>query len=142
MAYLPDGVPGPEPTFDDNPFWEHCAKGELRFQRCGGCGLVRNPPGPACPRCQSFACDWVAAGDDAELFSFTVVHYSAQGAIAPALPYNVAIVRFPSLNDVRLVSNVIDTPAAGLRIGMELALVFETAGNGRPVPRFRPKGAA
>lgn len=137
MAYLPDGVPGPEPTIDDRVFWEHCAARELRFQRCCGCGRFRHPPAPACPRCRSFDSDWVRAEDEAELFSFTIVHYSAQAAIAPALPYNVAIVRFQSFHDVRLVSNVVDAAPGDLRIGMRLTLAFEAAGNGHLIPRFR-----
>jgi len=137
MAYLPDAVPSPEPTLDDRAFWEYCDKQELRFQRCTRCGRVRHPPAPACPHCQSFDSDWVEAPDEAELFSFTVVRHAAHPAVSPALPYNVAIVLFRSLDNVRLVSNVVDAAPEDLRIGMRLALVWERAGNGRSIPRFR-----
>ena len=30
-------------------FWDGTAAGELRIQRCGGCGALRHPPGPMCP---------------------------------------------------------------------------------------------
>jgi uncharacterized OB-fold protein len=142
MSYLPDAMPGPEPTIDDKPFWDFCKAGELRFQRCTQCGRFRHPPGPTCPRCHSFTSEWVRAPDEAELFSFTIVHYSAMPQITPALPYNVAIVRFPSCDDVRIVSNVVEANRDKLRIGMPLSLVFETASNGMRLPRFRPKKLA
>ncbi|MGE0799112.1 MAG: Zn-ribbon domain-containing OB-fold protein [Lautropia sp.] len=136
MAYLPAAAGSPDPTIDDKPFWAYCAARELRFQQCAGCGRFRHPPAPACPSCRSFASRWVRARDEAELFSFTVVHYAAHPDVESALPYNVAIVRFPSFDDVRLVSNVIDVDPAALRIGMPLRLVWEEAGSGMPLPRF------
>lgn len=142
MAYLPDGVPGPEPTVDDRPFWEACRARELRFQRCADCGLFRHPPTPACARCRSLRSEWIRAVDEAELFSFTVVHHPAHDAVTASVPYNVAIVLFPSFDGVRLVSNVVDCPPGELRIGMRLSLVWESAGNGMMLPRFRRIPAA
>jgi uncharacterized OB-fold protein len=138
MAYLPATVPGPEPTIDDRPFWHHCQARELRFQRCAACRRLRHPPTPACPHCRSRQDEWIAAGTEAELYSFTVVHHPAHEAVEHVVPYNVAIVRFRALDDLRLVSNVVDCAPAALRIGMRLALVWERAGNGLWVPRFRP----
>ena len=139
MSYLPADIPGPEPTIDDAPFWQFCAHQELRFQRCAECGLFRHPPSPVCTRCQSFKSEWLAAQDEAELFSFTVVHNPAHPSIGPALPYNIAIVLFPSFDNVRLISNVVDARPEELRIGMKLDLVWERAGNGGMLPRFRKR---
>jgi uncharacterized OB-fold protein len=134
-------LPGPDPTIDDKPFWDYCQAKELRFQRCSACDRFRAPPQPACPHCQSFDCSWVEAKDEAELFSYTVVHYKGHPAIAPALPYNVAVVLFPSFDNVRLISNVVGVGNDALRIGMKLQLVWEEAGNGIPLPRFTPAEA-
>lgn len=136
MSYLPSGIPGPEPTIDDRPFWEFCDRQELRIQRCARCGRHRMPPRPACPHCQAFEHEWVQASDDAELFSFSVVHQPAHPAISEAVPYNIAIVAFPSCDHARLISNVVDVPNEELRIGMKLKVTWEKAGNGRTIPRF------
>jgi len=32
-------------------FWEHCARGELRLQRCADCGSYLWPPAPVCDGC-------------------------------------------------------------------------------------------
>lgn len=137
MSYFPRGTPGPEPAIDDAAFWEWCAKGELRFQRCAGCGRFRLPPMPACSHCRSFEFEWVRAPETGEVFSFTVVHHAAHRAIGPALPYNIAIVAFPECDGVRLVSNVMDAAPGELEIGMRVGLAWDTAGNGRTVPRFK-----
>jgi len=136
MSYFPEVIPGPDPSIDDAPFWAFCADGVLKFQRCADCGRYRHPPTPACPRCKSFARQWVQAGDDAELFSFTVVHYPSLSGIQPVLPYNVAIVQFPSQDNVRLISNVVDAKPDELRIGMRLDLAWDKCGDVL-VPRFR-----
>jgi uncharacterized protein len=141
LPYLPDAIPGPDPTIDDRAFWDYCRTGELRFQRCAECGRFRAPPTPVCPRCQSDCCEWIEASDEAELFSYTVVHFKAHPGIASALPYNVAIVRFPSFDNVRLVSNVVGIENADLHIGMPLVLVWEGSASAIPVPRFKPREA-
>ena len=48
----------PVPTEDTKPYWESCARGELRMQRCGECGHVRFPPSALCPRCLSERHEW------------------------------------------------------------------------------------
>ncbi len=138
MSYFSEVVPGPDPTIDDAPFWNSCAQRKLRFQRCPECKRYQHPPTPACPRCKSFEREWIEANDEAELYSFTVVHYPSLKGIEDTLPYNVAIVRFPSFNDVRLISNVVDTKPDELRIGMKLSLVWEER-DGILLPRFRKK---
>jgi len=141
VSYLPAGVPSPEPTIDDQPFWDYCAAGELRFQRCPDCARFRHPPAPACPHCHSFRSEYVRAPDEAELFSFTIVHHAAHPAVAGTLPYNVAIVLFRPLDNVRLVSNIVDVAPADIRIGMRLHLVWEEAASGMKIPRFAAHAA-
>ena len=51
---VPSGSPGvirPVTSPDTEFFWAGTAAGELRVQRCGGCGALRHPPGPMCPSC-------------------------------------------------------------------------------------------
>lgn len=136
MAYLPDGLPAPEPTMDDAPFWHAVAERRLAFQQCADCGRVRHPPTPICGRCRSSALRWAEAPSHAVLFTYTVVHYAAHPAVGAAVPYNVAVVEFPELDGVRLISNLVDVAPGDLGIGMALELVWERAGEGW-LPRFR-----
>jgi uncharacterized OB-fold protein len=140
MTYLSDAIPEPQPTIDDRAFWNFCNQRQLRFQRCSDCSRFRAPPTPTCPHCQSDRLEWIEARDEAQLFSYTVVHYSAHPGVSASVPYNVAIVLFPSFDNVRLVSNVVGIPNEELKIGMRLRLVWETKGGGFVLPRFAPKG--
>jgi uncharacterized OB-fold protein len=53
-------------------FWEGTAAGELRIQKCGACGALRHPPGPACPECHAFDRRHVVASGRGTLFSYVV----------------------------------------------------------------------
>ncbi len=135
--YLPPLDIGRPTLVEHLAFWRHCAQGELRFQRCDGCAVWRHPPSPLCPRCGSTQARWALASNDAELFSYTVVHHAASAALQHAVPYNIAIVAFPSLGMLRLVSNVIDATPEQLRIGMALELVWQRVDAGRQLPLFK-----
>ena len=137
MAYLPNDVPGPRPRDHDKTFWEFCQQRELRFQRCLACHKFRHPPAPVCRYCRSCESEWVRAPETGEIFSFTVVHHPAHPAVASITPYNVIIVDFPEFDHVRLVSNLVDATPEEVQIGSRVSLVWETAGNGMIVPRFR-----
>jgi uncharacterized OB-fold protein len=139
MAYLPDEIPGPEPTVADQQFWDYCQQRKLRFQRCSACQCFRHPPTPACPYCHAFESEWLQAPETGVIFSFTIVHHAAHPAMKEIVPYNVAIVDFPECDHARLVSNVIDVAPTDIRIGMAVTLAWETAGNGMIVPRFKRK---
>lgn len=136
--YLP--TPPPNPPLEAVPFWEWCKKRELRFQQCANCGRCRHHPAPYCRFCLSPECVWVPAPDEAELFSYTVVHNAVSEELRPFVPYNIAIVAFPSLN-VRLISNVIDLAPEELRIGMPLRLTWQECSDGTPLPLFLGKKA-
>jgi uncharacterized protein len=81
----------------------------------------------------------VRAPETGVVFSFTIVHHPAHPAIKAVVPYNIVVVDFPAYDHVRLVSNLIDVPPQEIRIGMEVVLAWETAGNDMVVPRFRRK---
>lgn len=138
MSYLPADAPLPDPEIWERPFWDFCRQRCLRFQACAACGRVRHPPMPCCPNCRSFKDIWIEASDDAELYTYTVVHNPNHPALIGTVPYNIALVIFPSLQGVRLVTNIVDCRNDELKIGMPLSLVWEEPVPGRVLPRFRP----
>ncbi|MAL79131.1 MAG: thiolase [Sneathiella sp.] len=137
MQYMPDAVPGPEPSFDDATYWANCTEKKLTFQQCGSCKAFRHPPGPFCPKCQSDKIDWVAAPEEAKLFSFTFIYHPAHEAVRGRIPYNVAVVSFPTLGGVRLITNIVDADPGDLEIGMTVRLVWGKSGNGQTIPLFK-----
>ena len=140
MIYLPAETPFPEPAPWERQFWTFCGQRSLRFQSCAQCAVMRHPPMPVCAYCQSLDAEWREASDDAELFTFTIVHHPNHPALIESAPYNVALVIFPGMQGVRLVSNIVDCHGDDLRIGMELSLVWQEPAPGQVLPRFRPRG--
>jgi len=135
--YLPDLGPIMAPQLPEHLiFWEYCAKRELRFQCCIECTQWRHPPAPICPHCGSMKVKWKIAPTRAELFSYTVVHHASSPLLCEHVPYNIAIVSFPDLGDIRIVSNVLNIAPKDLQIGMPLKLVWQEQAPERVVPLF------
>ena len=66
----------PQVTPDTAFFWAGTAAGELRIQRCAGCGALRHPPGPMCPACGTPGDGgYVVAAGTGEVFSYVVHHH-------------------------------------------------------------------
>lgn len=137
--YLPADLV-PVPSLDERVFWSHCAGRHLKFQRCGACGHHRHPPGPICTSCQSDRIEWVEAPQAATVYSYTIVHHPSHPAMRSRVPYNVALITFAGLDEVRLISNVVDATAEQMVIGMAVRLHWEGPVGGYWLPRFRRTG--
>ena len=137
MTYFDDHDVAPAPNADDGPFWANCAQRRLAFQKCRACRALTHPPLGVCPRCQSTDREWTEAPEVARVYSFTWIHTAALDAVAGRLPYNVAVVEFPALPGVRLVTNIVDAKRGQLAIGDRVALTWETLPGGEALPRFR-----
>lgn len=59
---------------DNAYFFEGTASHELRIQKCNACGVLRHPPGPACPDCGAFDRGYVVAAGTGTVFSYLVHH--------------------------------------------------------------------
>ena len=140
-------VPFPDPAdADDAAFWAALRAGELRIQRCDGCGVLRHPPRPVCAHCGGTERGWEAVSGAGEVWSFTVVHPPTLPAFADRTPYGAVVVRLDE--GVFLVSNVIDCPVEELVVGMRVELALTTiaadpeAGGDVVLPYFRRAGGA
>ena len=85
------GKPVPVPTPETQPFWDGCAAGELRIQRCADCGRPYFYPRPVCPACGSRNVEWFTASGRATLYSYVINHRPAPGFEDDA-PYAIAVV--------------------------------------------------
>jgi uncharacterized OB-fold protein/acyl dehydratase len=145
----PAAAPPPEPSAaparprpavnDDNRFfWEGLEGGHLLIQRCAGCGALRHPPRPMCPRCRSLEWDTVCASGRGTVHSYVVPHHPRLPAFPE--PYVVALVDLEE--GTRLVSNLMDVAPADVRIGMAVRLrVSRPDGGGPALPLFEPAGS-
>lgn len=136
LTYLPQDMPLPEPNPDDRPFWDACARKELRIQCCADCGSFRHPPSPKCGNCRSARSLWKQVSGDGMVFSYTIAHFATHAALKESLPYNVAVVLLEEAGDVRLISNVVDVAPDEMRIDMPVKLVWEPTRDRSFLPRF------
>jgi uncharacterized OB-fold protein len=133
-------IPTPVPNPDNQGFWDACARGELRLQRCTACRAWRHHPRPMCPACGSFDYEWGLASGRGVVHTFTIVHRPTLPAFEERLPYNVIVVRLEE--GVFMVSNLVGADASALRIGLPVEVVFEPLDLDITLPKFRPRAEA
>jgi uncharacterized OB-fold protein len=126
------------PAPEEAPFWEWCARGELRLQRCAGCAQWRHPPRPRCPWCRSAAVEWAPASGRGTVFSWTVCHPPVLPVFADRVPYNAVVVELEE--GPLMVSNLVDVGLDELAVGMPVEVVFRGLGEQLVLPQFRPRG--
>ena len=127
----------PVPTPETANFWEGTRAGELRLQRCGGCGDAYFPPRPFCPGCGSRDVSVFAASGRGTLYSYTIHHRRVPGFTPP---YSIAVVVLEE--GPRMMTNIVDceqTPEA-LRLDMAVAVRFDALTEAISVPVFAPAG--
>lgn len=135
---MSEAVPGkaiPVPTPETQPFYDGCAAGELRIQRCTDCAQPYFYPRPVCPHCGSFNVEWFTASGDATLYSYVINHRPAPGFEAEA-PYAIAVVQLAE--GPRMMTNIVDCDPADLRVGMDLEVTFRQETDEVTLPVFRP----
>jgi uncharacterized OB-fold protein len=126
--------PFPRGDRDTTPFWQSQREHALTFQRCDGCGHVRYPVGPLCPRCQSFEFAWVPASGRGAVYSYTVVHHQTHPAF-PA-PYTVLLVEMEE--GPRVIARLREGEAP-VAIGAKVRVEWDDSGP-QPLPVFVPAG--
>jgi uncharacterized OB-fold protein len=118
---------------DSRFFWDGTAAGELRIQRCNACGELRFPPGPACRSCDAFDRGHQVAAGTGTVFSYVVHRHPP--VPGKELPIVIALIDLDE--GVRMVGEVVDVPAAEMRIGMRLRADFHRIDDELTLPIWR-----
>lgn len=120
---------------DNAYFWDGVALGELRLQRCEGCGVLRHPPQPLCDRCGGTEQRFVVATGHGTVYSHVTHHYPPLPGVQ--LPHTVLLVELEE--GVRLVSELAPgEDAEQVAIGAPVRVAFEQPpGASRVLPVFR-----
>lgn len=116
------------------PFWEGCAAGELRYQRCGECGAANFPPGQFCRYCLSGELTWTVSGGRGEIYSWTVVHRPVSPQFAA--PYAPAIITLDE--GYQLLTNIIGVAPDRLAVGLPVRVQFCSVNDDLTLPYFEP----
>jgi uncharacterized OB-fold protein/acyl dehydratase len=124
----------PQVTPDTAFFWAGTAAGELRIQRCAGCGALRHPPGPMCPACGAAGDGgYLVAAGTGEVFSYVVHHHPP--VPGKKLPLVVALVQLPE--GVRMVGEMPGVAPDQVRIGLPVRATFVRVDDDLTLPAWR-----
>jgi uncharacterized OB-fold protein len=116
---------------DTEYFWEGTRQGELRIQRCGGCGLLRHPPGPMCPECGATKPKYLVSDGNGVVYSY-VVHHHPQ-VPGKQTPFVIALVELDE--GVRMLGELDGEPS----IGLPVEVVFTKVDDELTMPSWRPR---
>ena len=127
----------PSMTSDTQFFWDGVRAHRLLIQRCTSCGVLRHPPRPMCPHCQSLEWDTIESSGRGTVFSFVIPRH-------PPLPwfpepYVVALVDLAE--GTRLVTNIVGVAPDAVTIGLPVVVRFAQFDGDLVLPLFEPAGA-
>ena len=114
-------------------FWAGTAVGELRIQRCEGCGRLRHPPGPRCPACGAAKPGYQVAAGTGEVYSYLVHHHPP--VPGKQVPFVVALVTLTE--GVRVVGELLGVPPDQVRIGLPVRAEFVRIDDELTLPAWR-----
>jgi uncharacterized OB-fold protein len=133
----PPGLPSPSPSTFSAPYWEGCARGELRYLRCSSCHLAIADAPRVCWRCHCRDLRWEVSRGRGRLYSWTVVWRPQTPAFE--VPYAPALVQLDE--GISVVSAIIGCEPEALAEAMALVVEFHPSGEASKLPYFRPFGA-
>jgi uncharacterized protein len=131
-------------------YFRYCAAHDFHLQQCGGCGLIRYPPGTACPWCARRDARWVRVEGRGTVHSYSEVHHAIQPAFKGHAPYLILLVELdtqrgrPTAHEALRVVGNLTTPDGVLAppdvvrtvgIGTRVRMVFSDAGEGLSLPQ-------
>jgi uncharacterized protein len=128
--------PVPDPDVSGVPFWEAAARHELVIQKCASCGVLRHPPRPMCPACNSMDYTFEQASGRGHIWSWVIAHAPVLPSFAEKVPYNVIVVELEE--GVRMIGNLLDLDNDAIEEGMQVTVDFEDIEEGVSLPVWRP----
>jgi uncharacterized OB-fold protein len=85
--------------------------------------------------CGSSNVRWVSASGRGVIYSYTVIHQNKSPEFVQDTPYNVVVVQLAE--GPRLMSTIVETGLAELRIDMPVTVVFDAVSEVIHLPRFK-----
>jgi len=127
----------PSVSPDTEFFWNGLKDHQLLIQRCGSCGVLRHPPRPMCPSCNSLEWDAVTASGRGSVHSFVMPQHPPMPFME--YPYIVALIDLEE--GTRLLSNLCEVAPEDASIGMPVEVFYTEFEDGLVLHQFRPAGA-
>ncbi|HTX83181.1 MAG TPA: OB-fold domain-containing protein [Streptosporangiaceae bacterium] len=120
---------------DTEFFWAGTRVGELRIQRCGACGALRHPPGPACLSCGiTSKQEYQVTAGTGTVYSYVVHRHPP--VPGKQLPIVIALVELTE--GVRVMAELTGIDPDKVHIGLPVRTSFIRIDDGLVLPGWRP----
>jgi uncharacterized protein len=120
---------------DTEFFWAGTHAGELRIQRCGACGALRHPPGPACLSCGiTSKQEYQVTAGTGTVYSYVVHRHPP--VPGKQLPIIIALVELTE--GVRVMAELTGIDPDKVHIGLPVRTCFIRIDDGLVLPGWRP----
>ena len=130
-------IPLPVPGTVSAPYWEGCAAGELRFQRCRRCGGATHTPAVMCAHCTATDLSWEVSSGRGEVYSWTTVWRPVTPAFeAPYVPVIVEVEE-----GWWMLADLIGCEHDAVHVGLAVEVEFHAHPGGITLPYFRPRAS-
>jgi len=116
-------------------FWDGLKEHRVLIQRCASCGLLRHPPRPMCPACNSLDWDTVESSGRGTVHSFVMPQHPK----FPFMDYPYIVALVDLAEGVRIISNLIDIDPDDARIEMPVEVCFTEFAEDFVLHQFRPE---
>lgn len=124
---------------DTEFFWAGTRAGELRIQRCGSCGALRHPPGPACLSCGTTGKqDYQVAAGTGTVYSYVVHRHPP--VPGKRLPIVIALVELTE--GVRMLGELTGIEPERAEIGLPVRVKFARVDDELVLPGWQPDDPA
>lgn len=126
--------PLPQPTTETAAYWAAAKDQRLVIQRCTDCGACQFYPRAFCVSCLSDKTQWIDAGGQGHIYTFTISRIAPSPAFESRLPYVVALIDLDE--GVRMLANILDADLARVAIGARVSVCFESVSESCTLPQF------
>jgi uncharacterized protein len=135
----PELVMRPPVSPDTEFFWAGTAIGELRVQRCGECGALRHPPGPACLTCGATEKqEYQVAAGTGTVYSYVVHRHPP--VPGKKLPIVIALVELTE--GVRMLGELHGVGPEDVQIGLPVRVAYTGVDDELVLPGWREDARA
>ncbi|MDT5086199.1 MAG: uncharacterized protein QOH54_5821 [Mycobacterium sp.] len=122
------------PNAETKPFWDGIIAGELRLQRCTGCGRAVFYPRVVCPHCFSDRLSWFVAAGSGTVYAYTVAHRPF-GEFAEQAPFTIALIDLDE--GPRMLSRIVGSGRCRIGDRVELEITRLGPASSPELPCFR-----
>jgi len=129
MATKERTIPAPQPTVENQAYFDAASQGKLLVKKCTACGQSHHYPRALCPFCGSDRTEWTQASGRGTIYSYSVMRRASP-------PYAIAYVTLAE--GPTMMTNIVDCDLDQLRVGQAVAVVFKPSDGGPAVPMFTP----